>query len=116
MREGQRLLQLVGSSAEGTQLAERLLSSSLAGTSGTPVLRHSDPFTSFRAVVRAYSSLVRRQAAQVAQQSPHVFQQQGTSDSKVNKFFSSVTPLLTFSHVSTSACTQVRDSMAFLMG
>lgn len=93
MREGQRLLQLVGSSAEKTQLAERLLSSSLAGTSGKPALHHSDPFTSFRAVVRAYSSLVRRQAAQVAEQSPLVYQRPGSSEYKVcNKSSSAVSP------------------------
>ena len=85
VREGQRLLQLVGSSAEGSQLAERLLSSTLAGTSGKPALHYSDPFTSFRAVVRVYSSLVRKQAGQVAQQSVKVYEQQGSSQGKVCK-------------------------------
>ncbi|KAK9855184.1 hypothetical protein WJX84_003749 [Apatococcus fuscideae] len=82
VREGQRLLQLVSPSAEGSQLAERLLSSSLAGTSGKTALHQSDPFTSFRAVVRAYSSLVRRHAGDMLQQSAKAHQQQGSSDCK----------------------------------
>lgn len=82
VREGQRLLQLVGS-AEGAQLADRLLSSSLAGSSGKSALHHSDPFTSFRAVVRAYSNLVRRQGANIAQQSVPASPQQRVAEAQV---------------------------------
>ena len=83
VRDGQRLVQLVGLTLENSQLADRLLSSSLAGSSGSS-LHTTDPFTSFRAIVRAYTSVARRQGLQQVHSAGPAHPRQGSNDAQVH--------------------------------